>query len=309
MSDRGNVYKSSFIKFNNGNTRVIDSSALVAKRMEGFTGVLREQEEETAPIEPVYDEEGNLICDASIDMLTGEEGAEYSEIPEEKASKEDNASEGDAGFIQKSPAKGYVLSPDEVRAECEEMLKKANAEAENIRSLARDEAENIKNSAKNEGYNAGYAEAMAELENEKFNLEQYKIQLNDEYEALLANAEPKMVETITEVYEHVFGENFYSRRDVMVCLINRALMHVETSDSIIIHISPADYDMLIGMKNSLFEKVPLKAEPEINQREDFEKGMAKIETPFGIVDCSIDTELKELRRALTVLSYGGGSHS
>ena len=107
------------------------------------------------------------------------------------------------------------------------------------------------------------------------------------------------------LYEHVFGNNFFSQRDVMICLVNKALRHVDTGETVMIEVSNEDYDMLIGMKASLFDKVMIKNEPEIVRRDDFKKGQAKIETPYGIIDCSIDTELTELTRHLKMLSYEG----
>ena len=74
-----------------------------------------------------------------------------------------------------------------------------------------------------------------------------------------------------------------------------------------IEVSNEDYDMLIGMKAALFDKVMIKNEPEIVRRDDFKRGQAKIETPYGIIDCSIDTELTELTRYLKMLSYEGHS--
>lgn len=296
MSSSSRIYKSSFIKFTGENTRIIDSSALVAKRMEGFTGVLREQDESAEAAEPQYDEEGNIIEPSSIDVLTGD--AEFSEG--------ESGEEGE-DFSAGIPRAQYTPTKEDVQAELDEMLAKASAEAERIIEDAKAEADSIRASAKEEGYQSGRDEALAELLEAKAQFEKEGERLEEEYTALLKDAEPKMVDVITDVYEKVFGDNFYSRRDVMVCLLNKALMDIETTEQVIIHVSPKDYDMLVGMKASIFEKTPLKTEPEINQREDYEKGQAKIETPFGIIDCSIDTELKELKRALTVLSYGGNS--
>ena len=118
-----------------------------------------------------------------------------------------------------------------------------------------------------------------------------------------------MVDVITDIYSRVFGENFFSRRDVMVALLNRALLSIDTEEQIVINISPADYDLLMGMKASILEKISLNLEPEIRQKEDLLPGQAKIETPYGIIDCSIDTELRELTRTLKILSLEGQNDS
>lgn len=296
MSNSGNVFKSSFIQITGENTRVIDSNALVAKRMEGFSGILREQEQsapegEPLPSEPMYDEEGNLVEPDPMDSLTDGEfqaglGAPEMEMPE-------------------NPDEPMELSSDSVREECEEMIKKANAQAESIREEAKREAEEIMESAREEGFNKGKEEGLAQALEAKHEFEAKKAEMEAEYEELIKKVEPRMVDVITGVYEHVFGNNFFSRREVMVCLINKALMSIETDERVVILVSPEDYDMLVGMKPSLLERVTLKTEPEIVQRDDYKKGQSKIETPYGIIDCSIDTELKELNRTLRLLSYEG----
>lgn len=276
MYKESKVLKNSFIQFTATNTRVIDPNALMAKRMEGFTGVLRERSETDDSSEGAFDESGQVD---PVDALTGDSSSDE--------------------FV---PISFSGPSADELIAD-------AKAQAEEIVAAANNEAEAVRQAAHDEGFEAGYSEgrekALSELLLAKKELEGEKNAIIEEYNRFLSDAEPKMVEVITDIYEHVFGSNFFSRRDVMVCLINRALLHSNADNQIVIHICPADYDMLVGMKSLLFDKVPLRSEPEIRQRDDFTKGQAKIETPYGLIDCSIDTELKELKRILTMLSYEG----
>lgn len=281
MSSSGNVLKSNFIKFTGSNTRVIDSSALVAKRLEGFTGVLRERAEEEVSYEPVYDEEGNLIPQESIDMLTGEETvAEEEVIPSEP-------------------------TPEDIKESLDQMIAEAQAEADRIIEKANETAEAIKNTARDEGLAEGRELATSELLELKAELADEQNRIKTEYENLVATLEPQMVEVITDIYNHVFGNSLYSRKDVMICLVNKALMHIESNDQVVVYVCPADYDMIVENRNQLIEKTAFQTPPEIIQRDDFEKGQAKIETPFGILDCSIDTELKELSKTLKALSFEG----
>lgn len=289
MSDSGNVLKSNFIQFSKEDIRVIDSSALVAKRLEGFTGVFKERSDalEEGAAGGTEDETSSAIDELTDDGGYGEDGSF------EPMSFED------------TPAEPEEVIPENVKAQCEAMISEAQAEAEQILAQAVAEAEAIKEKAREEGLSLGREAAMTELEQGKDELAAELLRMHKEYEELALDLEPKMVEVITGVYEHVFGLGFYSRRDVMICLINKALMNMNPDERIVIHVAVEDYDMLIGMKNSLVEKTALREEPEIVQRDDFEPGTVKIETPFGIVDCSIDTELKELARTLKVLSYEG----
>lgn len=286
-----NIFKGSFIQFSSENTRVIDSSALFAKRIEENSSVLRAHEEEE--FNASYDEEGNLI--ENVD--------EFSDDPLSKLTED---YDGDNGEI--SSQNGFSLSLDEVRAECDEMLDKANREALEIREDALNEANSIKQSAKEEGFNEGYEEgknqAFNEIEAERESFNKEKEELINSYNEMVKNIEERMVDVIANVYEHVFGENFFNKRDVMIYLINKALLVANTADKVVIHVSFDDYDMLMNRKAMIFDRTTFTEEPDIKPREDLLSGQAKIETPFGIMDCSIDTELRELSKTLRIMSRG-----
>ena len=274
-----NILKSNFIQFSTENTRVIDSNAVAAKHLEGASGLLREKTEEE--VEQQFDEEGNPIPSDALSEPTADR---------------ENPGETEEQLTDRL---------ESLKDECDAMLDEANEEVARRIEEAKSECDAIREAARKEGYEAGQLAASKELEAEREHLAELKASYQKEYEDMVRAIEPDMVEVITNVYEHVFGDNFFSRRDVLVCLINKALMHVDNNERISICVSQSDYDMLIGMKAALLDKISFREEPEIVQREDLSRGQAKIETQFGIVDCSIDTELKELTRTLRVLSYEG----
>lgn len=281
MSNSGNVVKSNFIKLSDLKVRVIDSNALVAKRLEGFSGLYTEK-----PQDESYESDEESEESALLDELTGD-------------------GYGGEAIDESEP----VMSEDikmQIEAEREQVIAEAASEAERIINEARAAAEAIRNTARDEGFNAGRNEALEALDAAKAELEEERRQMEEQYQDLVDSIEPRLVDAITEVYESVFGANLYSRRDVMICLINKALMHADSLGEVLIFVSSEDYNMLVGMKASLFDRTSFKEEPEIIQRDDYPKGKAKIETPYGIIDCSIDTELKELSRSLRLLSYDGG---
>lgn len=307
MSSNGNkiVFKNGFTRMSESNVRVIDTNALVAKKIEEHSRVLREREAAQAMPED-GDEQGtgmgqNSLYDGQTDdptvsALTTDEDMESYVAPE---------------LVQLEPIEPVgpdapgALSADEIREECQKLINEANLKAQDIIDDAKAESQRIKEAAMEEGYNAGKESALQELLEAKRELEAKEAKMQEDFDRLVDELEPQMVDAITGVYEHVFGNNFFSQRDVMICLVNKALRHVDTGENVMIEVSNEDYDMLIGMKASLFDKVMIKNEPEIVRRDDFKKGQAKIETPYGIIDCSIDTELTELTRHLKMLSYEG----
>lgn len=266
------VLKSGFVSFNVSNTRVIDPSELVAKRVEeGNSGVLRERGDEipeSFDTENV-DEEGN-----PIDALTMDSGEEY---------------------IEEAPL------PEEINAQCEAMLQSAQEEANRIIEDAKRKAEELKADAEREGqemgYQAGIGEARADIDAARKDCEDRIAAMAHMYAEKIRNAEPEMVEIITNVYKNVFGDNFFSHRDVLIHLIDKALIASPEDEKLILTVSSEDYEMIMDARDSF------SIMPEIRVNENYRKGAARIETATGIIDCGIDTELKELTRTLHVLSY------
>ena len=284
-----NVYKANFIQFSPENTKVIDTNSLVAKRLEGFSGVYREATDE--PMEEGED----YGYDATDELLADRDGLSEEQM---EASEE--------GFQRLNPE---VVDVSEYEVSPQDMIAKAEEEIEMKRQamLQRTEEERAitLERAQSDGYAAGRKIAEEEYGEKLSQLDDERKKLQKEYEELVENLEPRMVDVITNIYSQVFGDHFYSNRDVMINLISKALFHVGNENDIIIHVSTYDYDMLLGCKDKLFDASSYGKAPEIRVEDELIQGQCKVETAYGIIDCGVDTELKELTRMLKVLSYEG----
>ncbi|MBP5152335.1 MAG: hypothetical protein ILP13_05410 [Lachnospiraceae bacterium] len=280
-----NIYKGSFVRFSPENTKVIDTNDLVAKKLESYTNLLREREEANEYLEREGEdapEEGDFSA------LTQDPDAEGEFVPE----------------AEEHEAPSY----EDIQKACDDMINEANAQASSVLAEAENKAKSIRENAFEEGRKEGYDAGMAEAEENYLakvrELEQKEAFMQSQYEDLIKELEPKMVDVITGVYEKVFGMGFYHKKDVLVTLISKALADAETDDKIIVHVSAEDYDLVEEAKDELFADLPSSAAPEIRKRESMVSGEAKVETAYGIMDCSVDTELKELSKTLKILSHG-----
>ncbi|MCR5310359.1 MAG: hypothetical protein K6E32_02930 [Lachnospiraceae bacterium] len=286
-----NIYKGSFVRFTPENTKVIDTNDLVAKKLESYTNLLREREEADEYREREVD-------DAS------EEG-DLSALTEDPDAGGEFAPEGEYAPESEEPA---APSYEDIKKACDDMINEANAQASSVLSEAENKAKSIRENAfeegRKEGYDAGMAEAEENYQAKVGELEQKEAFMRSQYEDLVKELEPKMVDVITGVYEKIFGMGFYHKKDVLVTLISRALADAETDDKIIVHVSAEDYELVEEAKEELFADLPSSAAPEIRKRESMASGEAKVETAYGIMDCSVDTELKELSKTLKILAHG-----
>ncbi|MCQ2523923.1 MAG: hypothetical protein MJ123_06235 [Lachnospiraceae bacterium] len=270
------IYKANFIQMSTDNVRVIDANALVAKKIEGYSALMHEPvaEEETVS----ESEEGFSSIDISdlvTDVITTEEMS-----PEES---------------------------EEVSLMAQGIIDQANAEADEIKNAALAEVDSIKNEAYEEGRLKGYEDGMEaankELMAAREELEKERLLMLSQFEADAKEVEPKLVDAITRIYERVFSDNFYNHKDVVIHLIHSALMNSDTDNGGAILVSEEDFDFVEESKEKVLSRINNASEWEIKVSAKLSKGQAKIETSKGLIDCGIDTQLKELSRTLHVLSY------
>lgn len=295
-----NIVKSNFIQFSEENFKVIDTNSLVAKRLEGFSGVLRE----------------NLDDDDSTGFTNGggEENIDPLAMAELLADRDSGAAVNEAaisgeGEMENEGFEQNVEAPGETAEDILHMKEEALKEIDAIRENARNEIEELRTRAREEGYEAGYSEgskkALDEYRARDAELNARAAQLEDEYKKLALNLEPRIVETIVRIYKGVFGDSLYSRKDVIQTLVTAALFNASGDEDIIIRVSPDDYEGINNVKEDLKNDSGLKSELSVVSDDRLDPGNVKVETLFGIMDCSIDTELEELSKTLRVLSYGG----
>lgn len=275
-----NIYKANFIQFTPDNTKVIDTNSLVAKRLEGFSTVLREETyEEEYSEEYVSDEEQAM--DALLEDRDG--FVSFSEVHEE------NLEEAMASVAKMR---------EEAEAEIQEMKADATKEIESMQ-------QEVLEIARRQGYEEGCEKAKKELDEKLRELDDKGKALEKEYSLLAGELEPKIVAAITDVYSKIFGDSLYNKKDVLTALVTKALFGIGNEEDIVIYVSSEDFVEIGENEDEIFGKIQYKKQPEIRVNDSFSSGKVKIETKYGIVDCSIDTELNELSRTLQMLSYEG----
>ena len=198
----------------------------------------------------------------------------------------------------------------QARAEADSMLAGARAEAERSRSEAKAQAEAEKvqaiNQARQQGYNEGLVKAQAhEGAMEQEYLERART-LEEAYQQQVDILEPKFVDTITAVYEHVFHVELSSFRDILTYLITTVMHNLEGSRSFVIHVSKDDYAYVSMQKKQMLSGV-VSENMSVDIVEDLTLGRndCMIETENGIFDCGLGTQLSELKKRLMLLTWSG----
>jgi flagellar assembly protein FliH len=279
-----NLYRTRFDIINDSGTRVIDNNGRTDEIVEEANAEAERRKMEEASAE------------AAQDGFT--DGIEAENIEEQ------TETDGDGNVIK------AVKLPDmdKVRAEADRIIADANSQAADIIARAQQDAESSRQSvydeAQSQGYEDGSRQARDEEEQIKEQLEQQRKNLEDQYQDMIDEAEPQLVDTITEIYEHIFHTDMSMYHDMLMQLIASAMRNSEGCRSFMIHVSSDDYPA-VSMEKKELQAIAGSAEDQLDVIEDISlaKGQCLIENENGILDCGIDTELTELRRKLKILSF------
>lgn len=286
-----NLLKSGWIVLDPEQVRVIDSNKAMEEKM-----ISAKQDASKLYDLPAFDEE-SVPADA-MDQLFSEEFSE--------------GIEAEALPAEQMEAAGEQLQMAQMQAD--EILAAAQAQAEEIRSQAqlmaeqdaRAAYEEAKRRGEQDGYREGIGKANAEAEALRREYEQKEQQLSERYNQKMEEMEPYLIQQLTGIYEHVFGVELSGHRNILQHLLAATLRSVEISDHYLIHVSEQDYPYVSMQKAQIVEDGCVKnASLEIAEDRTLGKNECLIETENGIFDCSLSTQLTELKRKLQLLSYTG----
>ncbi len=281
---RPNLLKYGQVTVQDDNTRVIDSNERVAERIAQLSQRLQ------SSLEP------NAEGEFADGFSDGIEAAQVSAL------LDDNS-----GSVIKAEPVYDGPSPEELIADAQnqadELLANARAEAEALK-------EQIMEQAKEEGRAQGYQIGCREAEDLKKKLQaelaEKETRLTEIYREKMEELEPELIDTLTDIYEHIFQVKFSDYKEVVVHLIGNTLRKIDGSSEYLIHISKEDYPYVSMQKEALLEAGGV-ANANFNIVEDMtlKKNQCLIETESGIFDCSLGVELKELKKQLLLLAYEG----
>ncbi len=241
----------------------------------------------------------NFVAGLNAEVISGEENGE---LPEGYEGEET----GDDGLNALMADR-----PDQVAdagRESEEIIENARMQAQQIIEEAIAEAEaqkaQVLEEARNTGYEEGAAKARSELEKAQAGLRAKEKSLEAEYDQLFDSIEVQLVDTITDIYQHIFSVELSEQRQILIHLIEVAMRRIEGTANFLVHVSAEDA-AYVNMHKKVLEAATTLPGSSVEIIEDI--GLSKnecfIETDGGIFDCSFDTELSDLTQKLRLLSY------
>lgn len=279
-----NLYKAGFVHLGE-DARVIDMNAILEKRLK--------EEAERRSRQPEHE----LV--AAQDGFTEGLNAEKVDVllePDAEAASLQNASIQEQEQLRQEieEARNELAS---LQAQLEQEKEQAQLEIDQMKAKAFEEANE-------QGYQEGYRKGLDSVQELQKQCEDERLQQEQEYQKKLEEMEPLMVDTLCDVYSHIFKVEAKEHKELVLKLLQDTLLKVDGTGSIIVHVAKEDYAYVQEQKGALLEEAGMQSgSVEIVSDAALARAQCMIETEGGVYDCSLDTELAELKRRLMLLAY------
>lgn len=279
-----NLYKAGFVHLGE-DARVIDMNAILEKRLK--------EEAERRSREPEHE----LV--AAQDGFTEGLNAEKVDVllePDAEAASQQNASIQEQEQLKQEieEARNELAG---LQAQIEQEKEQAQLEIDQMKAKAFEEANE-------QGYQEGYRKGLDSVQELQKQCEDERLQQEQEYQKKLEEMEPLMVDTLCDVYSHIFKVEAKEHKELVLKLLQDTLLKVDGTGSIIVHVAKEDYAYVQEQKAALLEEAGMQSgSVEIVSDATLARAQCMIETEGGVYDCSLDTELAELKRRLMLLAY------
>lgn len=254
-----NLYKQWFVRTEETNTRVIDSNAVIGNLMEKNTVKKPRTVGTEGFAEGLFAEN---IENAVPLELSGEEALQ--------------AAKDEAEAIVEQAGK-----------QADELLEQANSEVENIRQQAKDR-----------GIADGQQWIEQEISKKNSELEeQYqdrKQKLESDYLSKREEMETELVDVILKVFNKVFHIQFDNKKEILMYLINNAILNIEGEKSFRIKAAAENVQFLEEHKDEILDRIGHDIDLEIVTDSMMDGNECMIETDSGVFDCSLGVQLENL---------------
>ncbi|MDL4840061.1 flagellar assembly protein FliH [Aquibacillus rhizosphaerae] len=190
---------------------------------------------------------------------------------------------------------------EQTKLETTKLVNAAKEQIDKEKQIWETEKKQLIEDAQLSGYQDGFDSGSKE------SMDQYK-QLVDHAKTIVDEAKTDYLRTIDQSEEEILkiGINVASKiihtvideGDEFINIVRDVLKEVKEQASINIFSHPEDYQIILNHKQELLNIISSKAVLSIYPDSDLEKGSCIVETPFGKIDASVQSQLLELRNKL-----------
>lgn len=186
---------------------------------------------------------------------------------------------------------------NKAKAEADMIIKEALLEAKDIMSKAHADIEELSSQAINEARQTGYDNGIVQAQEEYRRLideaETIKKQAGLEYEKILESLESDTVNVILDIAKKVISQELKCKENILL-LVRDAFEKCAKDRKAVLKLSEQDYETINENKEELISILERSEEIEIKKDLSLKEGGCVIDTPYGSIDASAETKLKNI---------------
>lgn len=187
-----------------------------------------------------------------------------------------------------------------------------HSEKENEKKRIAEEAELMFNQSAEQGFNQGYQDG---LEQGKQECSSFIAQAQDtvaqskkDYHNKLNESTPVMLELAFTIARKIVGDTLTKDNSAWLTLVKEAVTEIREQEEVKIYIHPSWYETTLQQKKELQGIALHTRELLIFPDDSLNENDCLIETPYGQIDASVDSQLRELKRVLVEKLKEGAGH-
>ncbi|MFY4773885.1 flagellar assembly protein FliH [Metabacillus sp. RGM 3146] len=198
---------------------------------------------------------------------------------------------------------------EKARTEAESILQEAkNQQAAFADAVAQDQENwlNEMQALSEQAFQEGYAEGMEQGRRE--GLLQYHSQLEEarqttalsklDYLEKIDSSQGLIVDLAVKLAEKIISQELASNKESFTVLVKQLIKEVKEYKEIKLFVHPEQLSMLLQQKDELKQLLTSNSDLYIYADEELISGGCFVETSFGRIDASIDTQLQQLKKQL-----------
>lgn len=207
---------------------------------------------------------------------------------------------------QITPLTAVYVQADEILAEARRQADSIIEKAENQAEMLKQQIfEQFRSQGYEQGYRDGYADGMKAGQEQYDDMlaqaKQMLVEAQQEKIKAMQEAESEMVDLAIEIAAQVLEHELSTNRETVVYLVQKALKKCYQNNGITVRVRDEDYGTLIEHLKEFTSAKGEKANITVLKDNSIALGTCLVETPTGVIDASIDTQIDKIKAELKAL--------
>ncbi|MYL37731.1 flagellar assembly protein FliH [Halobacillus litoralis] len=190
----------------------------------------------------------------------------------------------------------------ELEARKQKLREETASEIEAVKQAWEEERKALENEAFRKGFdegtNKGHEEAAQAFESRIQQANQIVEQAGEVLKEKVKESERVVLDLALTCAGKIMKTELSQQPEAYLALVRGAIEEVQMQPEIVIYVHPDQYAVLQGQREELHEAVRHTTDLSIYAKGELPPFTCRVESPFGIIDAGIDTQLTELRKAV-----------